>query len=371
MNILILNWRDIKNPRSGGAEILTHEISKHWIKLGHKVTQFSSAFEGGLSEEEVDGIRIIRRGYPDARYLFFSVHFLAFWYYRKMFRGKVDVVIDEIHGLPFFTPWYVKEKKVVLICEVANQLWIKMFGRFFGTLGRLAEHFYLKSIYKDVPFMAISNSTKKELVDEGVPGKNITVLPMGLSIEKNIRSYKREKIPTLIFVGRLSPAKGIEDAILAVKALGNKVKGIKLWILGQGEKKYESHLKKMVIKLGIRNKVIFFGFVSNKKKFELLSKSHILLAPSMKEGWGLTVPEAGLMGTPAIGYDVEGLREVIKNNKTGYLTQKNTHKDLVFYVYKALNDRKEYKKISEAARRLSQSYSWENTAREALKVLSR
>lgn len=369
MNILILNWRDIKNPKSGGAEILTHEVAKYWVKLGHKVTQFSSAFTEGLSEEKIDGVRIIRRGYPDARYLIFSVHFLAFWYYRKMFKGKIDVVIDEIHGLPFFTPWYIKEKKIVLICEVANELWIKMFGKLFGTIGRFAEQFYLRTIYKNVSFMAISNSTRDELVCEGIAKKNITVLPMGLTTPSNTRYYRRERTPTLIFVGRLSPTKGIEDAILAVNKLKNKLDTIQLWIVGEGQEQYEDFLSKIVKNLGMEDKVIFFGFVSNEKKFELLSRAHILLAPSMKEGWGLTVPEAGLVGTPAIGYDVEGLREVIKDNKTGYLTQKNNYKNLAFYIYKALNNKEVYKKMSEEAKKLSKSYSWENTAKEALKIV--
>ncbi len=54
MNILILNWRDIKNPSSGGAEILTHEIAKQWVAWGNSVIQFSSLFAGAKSEEIID-----------------------------------------------------------------------------------------------------------------------------------------------------------------------------------------------------------------------------------------------------------------------------------------------------------------------------
>ena len=57
--ILILNWRDIKNPNSGGAEVLTHEMAKRWVLWGHEVTQFSSKFRGAKGEEVVDGVRII------------------------------------------------------------------------------------------------------------------------------------------------------------------------------------------------------------------------------------------------------------------------------------------------------------------------
>src|SRR3989344_1025890 len=112
MNILILNWRDIKNPKGGGAEILTHEMAKRWAEKGHKVTQFSALFEGGHQEETIDGVKIIRQGHSDLRFLFSSVHFLAYKFYKKN-SNNFDAVIDEVHGIPFFTSLYVNKRKVV------------------------------------------------------------------------------------------------------------------------------------------------------------------------------------------------------------------------------------------------------------------
>lgn len=368
MNILVLSWRDIKNPKSGGAEILTHEIAKRWTVLGHKVTIFSSIFPNSKKEEVVDGVRFVRAGHPDARFLFSSVHFLAYKFYKKN-PGKFDVVVDEAHGLPFFTPWYVKEKKVVLICEVAGGLWVKMFGPLFGLLGRFTEHIYLRFIYKNIPYFTISNSSQEELVREGVESKNITVLPMGITVPKEIKKTKKEKDPTLIFVGRLSKSKGVEDALGALNQASKKYVKIKLWIVGGGDKDYIKFLEKKAKSLNVSDRITFWGYVSQEKKFELMGKAHILLAPSLKEGWGLIVPEAGFVGTPAIGYDVPGLREVIKNHKTGYLTLSNNTSGLVKSINKILKSKSEYKKLSRAAKKLSLSYNWDNTAKVALKVI--
>lgn len=365
MNILILNWRDIKNPKSGGAEILTHEIAKRWVRLGNRVTLFSSSFPSLKKEQIVDGVKIIREGHPDARFLFSSVHFMAFKYYRKNI-GKFDVVIDEIHGFPFFTPWYVKEKKVVLICEVAGDLWKKMFGPFFGSLGRAIEKFYLRFIYKNILYLTISNSTKEELVREGVRSRDITVLPMGLTIPGKIKKTEKEKDITLIYVGRLSKSKGIEDAVAALKILSRKYPKTKLWIVGSGEEIYVKFLKEKSRKLNVADRIIFWGFVSEDKKFELMSKAHILIAPSAKEGWGLTVPEAGAVGTPAVGYNVAGLQDVIKNGVSGYLTSKNTPNDLAINVENAVKKKSDYLNLSKEAKRLSVIYNWDNTAKVAL-----
>lgn len=370
MRILILNWRDIKNPRSGGAEILTHEMAKYWVKIGHHVTSFSSAFPGSLSLEIVDNVEIVRQGHPDARFLFSSVHFQAFLYYLKNAK-KFDVVIDEIHGIPFFTPWYVKAKRIVLICEVAGDLWQKMFGPFFGAIGRLIEKFYLKVTYKNATFLTISNSTREALLKEGVRG-DVTVLPMGLSFPNGINKiWNKEKKPTLIYVGRLSKSKGIEDAILALSEISKNYKEVKFWVVGSGEKEYLEYLKKMAKKNNVEEKIKFFGFVSQMKKFELMAKAHVLVAPSMKEGWGLTVPEAGRVGTPAVGYDVEGLREVILNERTGYLTSHNNSHELAQNISKMLSDRISYQRLSRTAKNLSLSYNWENTAKVALNILQK
>lgn len=366
MNILILNWRDIKNPKSGGAEILTHEIAKSWVKMGHQVTIFSSSFSGSLSVDIVDNIRIIRRGNADIRFLFSSVHFQAFLYYIQNSKN-FDVVIDEVHGIPFFTPWYVKKKKVVLICEVAGDLWGKMFGPFFGSIGRIMELFYLNYTYKNVPFLTISESTKDELVKEGVNEKKITVLPMGATLPEKVKIYKKEKNLTLIFVGRLAKSKGIEDSISALAMTSKIHNNIKLWIVGGGEESYIGYLKKMAKKFKVDHKVIFFGFVSQAKKFELMRRAHILVAPSLKEGWGLIVPEAAFVGTPSIVYNSPGLRDVLKGSTFKIITKSNTPQALSDEILNLLSqDFTIYAKEKLDTKDLS----WDRTAKAAFKIIS-
>jgi hypothetical protein len=62
MNILIFNWRDIKNLAAGGAEVFTHENAKRWVEKGNEVTLFTSAFPGCRKEEVVDGAKVIQDG---------------------------------------------------------------------------------------------------------------------------------------------------------------------------------------------------------------------------------------------------------------------------------------------------------------------
>lgn len=371
MKILILNWRDTVNPKSGGAEILTHEIAKRWVALGHEVTQFSSSFKNAKDEEIIDGVKVIRRGHPDARYLFFSVQFLAFWYYKKKFKGKFDAVLDEVHGLPFFTPWYVREKKVLLICEVAGTLWTEMFGPIFGSLGKMVEKFYFRFVYRSIPYITISDSTKKELINEGVDSKHVTVLPMGLTVPDNIKLYKKESTPTLIFVGRLSKPKGVEDAIIAVDEISKKIPTIKFWIVGRGDENYSNHLKDLVKKYNLEKQIVFWDFVPDTKKFELISRAHILLSPSIKEGWGLTIPEAAYVATPSIVYDSSGLRDVLRGSDFKIIVKSNTPKELAEEVVQLLDDKALYKKLEKQVISIRKQFDWQKTADVALSVLEK
>lgn len=368
MKILIFNWRDIKNPQSGGAEILTHEMAKRWVKWGHQVTQFSASFPGGKSEEVIDGVEIIRRGSPDVRSLSVPVHLAGFWFYQKYFKGKFDVVIDEIHGLPFFTPLYVKEKKVALICEVAREIWDYMFPFPWSWIGRLIEKFYFK-IYQTIPFLTISPSTKKDLLRSGIAKVQIKVLPVGVSLVPIPNNIKKEKVPTLIFVGRLSQMKGIEDGIKAFGLIQKRFPQAQLWVVGIGEKWYENELKKYVKKLKVDKNVSFFGFLSEKEKLTLMKRAHVLIHPSIREGWGLVVIEANAMGTPTVVYNVPGLRDSTKNGVTGLICTKNTPEDLAKNVIKLLENKSLYKTLQKNAHQWSKNFTWDKTAKEGLRFL--
>lgn len=368
MNILILNWRDIRNPNSGGAEILTQEMAKRWVLWGHEVTQFSSYFEGAKPEEIIDGVKFIRKGNPDARSLLNSVHFLAFLFFLKH-KSSFDVVMDEIHGIPFFTPLYVVNKKVALICEVAGKIWDANFSFPFNILGKVVESNYFR-FYKNIPFLTISPSTEKDLIRLGVCKENITVLPMGISIPGKLPSLAKEKCPTIIFVGRLIKAKGVEDAIEVCRILKEDFPNIKLWIIGRGEILYENELKEKIKLLGLSRHVDFFGFVSQEEKFEALQKAHMLLAPSIKEGFGLTVPEAGLVGTPTIAYNVEGLNDIIINMENGILVDSSPD-SMATQIKKMFNEKRLYKRLQDGAYKYAKSLSWDETAKKALALFEK
>ncbi len=352
MNILILNWRDIKNPLAGGAEISLFEHAKYWKSKGAEVLWFTSSFKGAKAKEKIDGIEIIRKG------SYHTVHVHAFFRYIGSAKN-VDIIIDNFHFVPFFTPFYACKKKIIaLINEPAKNNWFKNIPFPISVLGFLIEGLFF-IFYHDLPFITSSSSVAKELKEYGIGENNIHIIHHGVSVIKLDKKQEKNKIPTIIYLSQLSQDKGIEDALNAFAIIFKKNKNLVFWVVGKSkDASYEREIKNLTRRLNIVRRVEFFGFVSEKEKFELLSKSLILIHPSVREGWGLNVIEANSVGIPAVGYNVTGLKDSILHMKTGILTKENTPQGLVDSLSLLIEDKDLYEDLSRNAIEWSKNFSW-------------
>lgn len=367
MNILLLSWRGPKHPNAGGAEVSTHEHAKGWVKAGHSVTLFTSDYRRAKQEDIIDGVKILRRGRQ-----VFGVQWQVFKWYLFEDHPQFDLVIDQFHGIPFFTPLYVRVKKLGFIHEVAKEVWkLNPWPKpmFFipAILGTLIEPLIFKFLYRKISFMTVSESTKEDLMGWGIPEKNITVIYNGIRVPK-IKIPQKEIKKTLIFLGAISKDKGIEDA-LRVFSLLNKRGDFQFWVVGKSDPRYLELLKKQSTKLGIAKRTKFWGYVSEDQKYELLARAHILVNPSIREGWGLVVIEAASMGTPTVAFDVPGLRDSILDDKTGVLDRKHSVFGMAKGIIDLLYDDKRYKGMKEEAIKWSKVFSWEKASRESLKLI--
>ncbi len=361
MNILILNWRDPKNPKGGGAEIVTLEHAKGWIKNKHTVTWFSSEFAGCAPTESINGVKVVRRGN------FLTVYLYAFFYY--LFSGnKFDLVVDEIHGLPFFTPLYVRKPKIAFIHEIADEIWDYMFPFPISFIGKKIEYLIFM-FYKNIKFMTASESTKLSLEKAGIKRSNITVVISGLMDKPVTKLPKKEIVPTFIFVSRVVKMKGIEEVVRTFFHILKEIKNANLWIVGDGDVKYVNSLKKMMKSYSIASKVKFFGHISNAKKLELMRKANVLLHASVKEGWGLVVIEAASQGTPSVVYNVGGLRDSVINGETGVVIKKNTPQEMAREAIDLINNKELYLRYQKNGLKRAKNLKWQAAVKQSTNLI--
>jgi glycosyltransferase involved in cell wall biosynthesis len=353
LRILWYNWMDIKNPEAGGAEVYTHEIAKRLVKKGHPVTLFARNFKGAKPRDNIDGIEIIRAGGK------YTVYSQAKKYYNREFRGNVDLVIDEINTKPFMTIKFAEEQVIAVIHQLAREYW------FYETpfpMSYIGYHFledrWLRS-YADVPVVTISDSTKRDLEDLGF--KRIFVVHNGLNVEPVAEIPEKSEKPSIVFVGRMKKAKRPRDVVEAFRIVREKFGDAELWMVGDG---YLRHMLESGTGPGVR----FFGHVDSKTRDELVRRAWVIAVPGVREGWGQVVTDANALGTPAVGYDVPGLRDSIRDGFNGLLVERSPEA-LADGMKRVLSDDELREDLSRNAIKWAKRFSWDKTAEEFMKVL--
>ncbi len=343
---LILNRRCIRNPQKGGAEVYTHYMAKALTAVGCNVTWFCSRPEGLAKREKLDDIEFMRHGNE------LTVHIFGFLY---ALLHKYDLVIDEFNGIGFFT-FFIKKPKVLLIHQLYKEFWNAEFGA-AGYIFRAFELFLLQ-LYRKYPVVTVSKSTKDCLMKLGF--RNISIVHNGLDVEPMKKVEKRFDKLRLLFLGRLRKTKNPEDAIKSFLQIKKRYSNCELRVIGDGPEL--GRLKQKYAK-----QVIFEGYVDNSKKYELLRNAHFILVPSLREGWGQVVIQANAMGTPAIGYNVAGLKDSIRHGNTGFLVR--DYKEMAEVAVDVFARRVFYLEICKNAVEYSKEFNWEASKRRFIKSL--
>lgn len=362
LKILVFNWRDITHPWAGGAELHIHELSKRWVKHGHKVTLFCAKYKSAKSSDEIDGIEIIRKGGK------FSVFLYAVWWYlTKLRKRDYDLIIDDLNGIPWFTPLFTRRPKVAILHHLVKGIFFKELPLLLALIG-----FYIESclplIYCKTPFITISESTKSEMMKAGIPEGHITVVNNGVDHDVYMPDeYSKSPFPHILYLGRLRNYKNLELLIMAMESVIKEIPNVKLSIVGTGEA--ESKLKGLANKIGLEDSITFYGYADEEEKIKFLQNAWLFVSPSEKEGWGLTVIEANACGTPAVAFNVPGLRDSIKNGKTGLLVENGNIDALAECIIRVLRDEKLRKRLSMNALKYAKQFSWDKSAEEFMNLL--
>ena len=296
--ILFVAWRDLANPRAGGSEVLVDKLAAGMTARGDEV----SLLCGGPSAERP--YRVVRSGGTYSQFLRAP---LAYW--RRL--GDSDLVVEVCNGMPFLTPMWSGRPQICLVNHVHTDLWRMMFPRPIAALGQFAESTVLPRAHRNNLFLTVSNSTADALREIGVPDERIRQICNGVVQPDPVTPRSPE--PLFLAFGRLTEYKRI-DLLLRLWERVRPVVGGKLVIAGDG-----SERQRLEAQAG--PDVVFTGRVSEEEKHRLMCAAWLLLHPALIEGWGIVIAEAAIRGTPAIGFDVPGLRDSVVNGKTGLLVK--------------------------------------------------
>jgi glycosyltransferase involved in cell wall biosynthesis len=355
LKILVLNWQDLANPQSGGAEIHLHEIFGRLAARGHEVTLLCSGWAESRPRAESSGMRIHRAGGRNT----FSL--AAPRYYRRNLAGEAwDVVVEDLNKVPLFTPFWVDRPLVLLVHHLFGATAFREASAPFAAATWLLER-PIPRVYRGLPAQAVSESTADDLVARGLRRDDIRVIHNGVDLSFfSPGPPARFAEPTFLYVGRLKRYKRIDLAVEAIGILRDRGVPARLRIAGRGDE--EPRLRAQVDALGLGDRVVFEGFVTEERKRELLRACWANVLPSPKEGWGITNVEAAACGTPAVCADSPGLRESVLHGRTGLLAPYGDPAKLADALGALAADPALVERLGAAARGFAEGYSWERSA---------
>jgi glycosyltransferase involved in cell wall biosynthesis len=353
LRVLLLNWRDQHHPEAGGAEKYLVTVAEGLAARGHEVTFRTASYPGALPEETVAGVRYLRRGghysiYPRA----FAANTAA----------RHDVVVDVQNGVPYLSPLVTRAPVVNLVHHVHREQWPVVFGPRTARFGWWVESRLAPRVYRRTSYVAVSSSTKRELVELGVDADRVTIIHNGTDAVAD-EEARRSSSPRVVVLGRLVPQKRVEIALDAVAALRARVPGLHLDVVGTGW--WEPQLREHATALGLEDDITFHGHVSETEKHRLLAEAWVHAMPSLKEGWGLVVVEAGVHGTPTVAFrSAGGPADSIVDGETGLLVDDvATEPDVRAYTQalgSLLLDDARRKRMSGDSRRWVSRFRWDD-----------
>ena len=364
MNILLLNWRDMKNQWSGGAEIYVTELAKRWVTMGHQVTFFcgQNYLHNLPPEETIDGIKIIRRGGRYTLYLWFI------WYYFTRFRGRFDIIVDSVNGIPFFTPLFASEPVVALLFHVHDMQFFIELPFPMSVVGYAIERYVFPLVYKKNHLVAISSTTKWDLVRLGLSEDQIKIVYPGVDHvnhqlpKSRIRKFSR---PTILYLGKIKKYKRVDLLVKFMPEILQHVPKARLLIAGWGTD--GPYLADASMQSEVRKRVKILGPVSESEKRSLMSSSWVCANPSLHEGWGIPVIEGNLYGTPSVAFRVPGLAESIKDGTTGLLA--DTDEEFIHSLIEVLTNSQLRRRLEAAARPWAANFTWDKSAKQFITLI--
>jgi glycosyltransferase involved in cell wall biosynthesis len=363
LRVAILNWRDTTHPEGGGSERYIERIAADLVADGCQIEILCSRHAGVPRRLRRDGILFQHAG---GRCTVYPRALLTLLRERLAGRGP-DVIVDVHNGIPFFARAVAGCPVVVLVHHVHREQWGVVFGPAPARMGWFLESRISPRFHRGCQYIAVSEVTRRELIDLGVDGDAIAVVHNGTCPVAG-GGPPRDREPSLVVLGRLVPHKRIEHALEVVSRLRSEFPDLRLRVIGEGW--WRAELEQAAQRLGVSDRTTFTGFVDESAKEDLLARSWLMLAPSVKEGWGLMVVEAAAHGVPSIAYrNAGGLAESIDDGKTGLLVEDDLEA-LIETTRTLLADHRHREALGEAARAHVARFSW-RTASTSMHLLLR
>ncbi len=330
----------------GGAEKLLVDIVNNWDKNSGDnvyVCIINNRIEKSLLDKIDNNINVIQlnrtEGDKNIKYLF--------QYMNVIRKYKIDIIHCQSNDTVRFSLFSKLINPKIRIFYTVHDT---------NTFNRLKKIDIIVDKIICNKIIAISSSVYGEIVERGIKPKKIEIVYNGIDLSMYSINKKSHKSINIACVARIVPKKKGQDTLIrAMGIVKEKYPNVKCYFVGDTDNTDEKiKLNKLVKENNVENQIVFMGNLDNIPKF--LETIDIFVMPSRYEGFGLALIEAMASKIPVIASNIDGPKEIIKDNKYGTLFESESVEDLAKKIIKVIESNDEIK-IEKAYKYVNNNYS--------------
>lgn len=358
--LLFLASRDLAHPQVAGGDVTMYRVASRLASDGHEVRYICSGLPGMVRKESRDGMEIMRVGNlftTSPRFL------LSLW---RSARKWADGIVEEVVGglrIPYLSPWFADLPHICFWYQRNRPLFTTQYGSLIGRFLSRCEQ-SIASFYTKAVILTLSETSRRDLVDLGLPEERILVCHPG--IDENLLRFAKENGTSrerlLLTIGKFRRYKCLHHAILVLSQLRELgINDAQLVIAGRSEDEtYRRRMLALAEQLGVAESVHVETDITEERKAELLHRAKLLLITSPLEGFGITAIEANLFGVPVIG--TTGVpSDVLREGHTGCRVPFGDIKAFAKVSARLLSDDAEWTSLSTRASEYGKLFTWDTT----------
>ena len=351
-------------PTTNGVTYHVSSTTQALRKMGHKIYILAPSFPG-YKDRDKDVIRYPSLPNPFIKNYPMGIPFLPIKKIRKL---KIDVVHTHHPFVIGQVAYQIAEKLDKPLFFTAHTQYEQYLNYYFPHRYDLASKIIVNDLKKMSKYskkiVCPSANTEKRLIKHGI--KNTVIINNGVEDFFFNKPQEKPFNPlTLAYTGRLDREKNPFELIKIARELKKIVPDFKFWILGSGL--LFQKMQDQTLRLGLENNITFTGIVDRKLIPEIYKSVHLFLTTSMSEVMPISILEALASGIPTIALKNSGLEEIVIDNKTGFLCDKNPRK-IAEKIKEILSSPKGYSNLSLNTYEYAQNFTAKKTAKKLIKL---
>lgn len=358
-------------PAIGGSPTSTMELSTALAKLGAEPVVITHAYPSQPSEEQIDGVKVMRlNGFVIPRLNRGVSVGLICRLHRCIKHGNFDIV----HGQDLYSLMSLMSVHSARKCGIPSVVTCRSVHESSG-LWKLVYQPIIFTLRRADRVITVSEAAAKFCHDLGVPSEKTVVILNGIDLTKFDPSVdgspvrKRlgiEDEPIVATAIRLVKRKGPGHLVASFARVIKSVPSAKLVIAGWGPE--EKNLRAQIQELGLEEAVFMTGPLSREKVAELMAAANVFVLPSVVEAFGRAAVEAAAVGTPVVVPRAGGMPEIIKDGFNGLLFRPGDEVGMANAILRVLTDKKLVERLRENGMRTARKLSLESTAKRTLSL---